>query len=84
MTFENRVSQFAASRRRRQMESIIRLLHENVAGLTAREIGHSIGVGSPRDILLLLQREGKVTKKKHLTKHGRISFVYVLSKSHRS
>ena len=80
MTTINRPGTALILKRQELSERILALLGGNKDGLTARQIGISIGDPAANQILALLQKSGEIKQKKGFDEENRIVTVYVINR----
>jgi hypothetical protein len=74
-----RSTQIAAIRWKQETEIVLRVLRENMQGLTALEIATLVDLRLRKNLLLQLHKEGLIKQRKGLSSKGRISVLYVLN-----
>jgi hypothetical protein len=74
-----RSTQIASLRKKQLEDKVLRILQQNKQGLTSLEIAVLADPRMPRNVLLELQKDGLIKRRKGLSGNGRISVLYVLN-----
>jgi hypothetical protein len=80
MVSGKRSTQIAVLRKKQQEDKVLQILQQNRQGLTSLEIAILADPRMPKDLLLHLQKNRSIKRRKGLSGNGRVSILYVLNK----